>query len=80
MKITILAFGIAKDILGARQTTLEIVEPTTAGSIKSTLMEKYPDFIKLKSLALAVNQEYVDDDTLVKDNDELVIIPPVSGG
>lgn len=80
MEITILAFGIAKDILGARQTTLEISEPTTAGSIKSILMDKYPDFVKLKSLALAINEEYVDDDTPIKDKDELVIIPPVSGG
>ena len=80
MEITILAFGIAKDIVGARKTALEISGPATAGSIKSRLMEKYPDFVKLKSLLLAVNQEYVDDETPVNHRDEVVIIPPVSGG
>jgi molybdopterin converting factor small subunit len=31
-------------------------------------------------LALAINQEYVDDHQIIAENDEIVIIPPVSGG
>ena len=40
----------------------------------------FPDFEKLRSLSIAVNQEYREDDFLVKEGDEIVIIPPVSGG
>lgn len=80
MEITILAFGIAKDILGGRQIKLSVDESATVGSIKTLLTEQYPDFAKLNSLKLAVNQDYVDDEATVKDRDEIAIIPPVSGG
>ena len=41
---------------------------------------KYPEFEKLKSLKFAVNEDYQEDGYRLKENDEVVIIPPVSGG
>jgi molybdopterin synthase sulfur carrier subunit len=80
MKIKILAFGIAKDILGARTMELDMVESISVGGLKAHLTEQHPEFSKLRSLALAINQEYVDDHQIIAENDEIVIIPPVSGG
>ena len=80
MNIKILAFGIAKDILGSRSMELEIPENTSVASLKDHLVDRFPDFAKLRSLALAVNQEYVDDTLVIENSDEIVIIPPVSGG
>ncbi|WP_338039356.1 MoaD/ThiS family protein [Maribacter litopenaei] len=34
----------------------------------------------MSSLAVAVNSEYAEDDVQLKSNDEVAIIPPVSGG
>lgn len=80
MKIKILAFGIAKDILGARTMDLEVDENTSVAMLKDMLVDRFPDFAKLRALSLAVNQEYVEDSLLIKNSDEIVIIPPVSGG
>lgn len=80
MKIKILAFGIAKDIIGNRTIELDLPDSLSVADLKEHLVEKYPDFYKLRSLALAVNQEYADDSILIEDRDEVVIIPPVSGG
>ncbi|MBK8503699.1 MAG: molybdopterin converting factor subunit 1 [Saprospiraceae bacterium] len=80
MKIKILAFGIAKDILGARTMELDMAESTSVALLKAHLIEQHPQFSKLRSLALAINQEYVDDNQIISENDEVVIIPPVSGG
>ena len=80
MKIDILAFGIAKDIIRARSLPLELPEGGTVGELKAKLMAQFPDFEKLKSLAIAVNTEYQTDDFTLSENDEVVIIPPVSGG
>jgi len=44
------------------------------------ISKTYPEFSKLSSLAVAVNSEYAQDDVPLNRNDEIAIIPPVSGG
>lgn len=80
MHINILAFGIAKEILGARKVTLILSDVATVSDLRKKLISQYPEFEKLRSLAMAVNENYVSDDLFLSDNDEVVIIPPVSGG
>ena len=80
MNIDILAFGIAKDILGLSETTMNLEQSLTISELKSKLTERFPEFEKLRSFSLAVNQEYQEDDFMIKANDEIAIIPPVSGG
>lgn len=80
MQIKVLAFGIAKEILGERQLSIEMPESASVEDLKNLLISQYPDFEKLRSLAIAVNQNYVSDSLTLSANDEVVIIPPVSGG
>jgi molybdopterin converting factor small subunit len=80
MKIKLIAFGIAKDILENRILELEIVEKATIANLKTQLIETYPTFSKLASLSFAVNETYQADDFLLSENQEVVIIPPVAGG
>ena len=80
MKIKILAFGIAKDILQGQTAEIELTSGNDVQSLKQTLCAQFPDFEKLKSLSIAVNEEYRTDEFQLKESDEVVIIPPVSGG
>ncbi len=80
MQIRIMAFGIAKEILGDRQLSMEVPDACSVAELKNQLIHIYPDFEKLRSLSLAVNQDYVRDDVILFERDEIVIIPPVSGG
>ncbi|KYG82369.1 molybdopterin synthase sulfur carrier subunit [Roseivirga echinicomitans] len=80
MKIEVIAFGIAKDILNGNQVTLEMDEQSSVADVRQALVDLYPAFQGLASLQLAVNADYVNDDYLIKENDEVVLIPPVSGG
>ncbi|MCP3930428.1 MAG: MoaD/ThiS family protein [Bacteroidetes bacterium] len=80
MQATILAFGIAKDILGGNKLEMNMQENTTVADLKKILLQKYPAFGSLNSLAIAVNCEYAHDNTLISENDEIVLVPPVSGG
>lgn len=59
---------------------MKVAEGISVGEVKDLLVSKYPDFEKLLSLRLAVNESYVEDDHVVMEEDEVVIIPPVSGG
>ena len=80
MKINLVAFGIAKDILGSNQLTFDADDVRNIGELKEKQCQQYPDFMKLRSLSLAVNEEYQEDSFVLSESDEVVIIPPVSGG
>ena len=80
MKIRILAFGIAKDILNARKVQVDLPADSSVADLRSYLSERYPSFVKLASLRFALDNEYVDDAHFLRENAEVVIIPPVSGG
>jgi molybdopterin converting factor small subunit len=80
MKIVINAYGIAREILQGSQLTAEFDEGTSIKKVKDYLTETYPDFVQVENVRFAVNDEYQEDDFLLNDNDELIIIPAVSGG
>ena len=78
----VLLFGIAKDIVGNSQ--LQFSEPNempnSVSELKKMISKNYPEFSKLSYLAVAVNNEYAQDDVKLSTDDEIAIIPPVSGG
>lgn len=80
MDIQVIAFGIAKDIVNGKHITVSLDADSTVGAVREELSRTYPQFSKLSSLRFAVNADYVNDDYQLKANDEVVLIPPVSGG
>jgi molybdopterin converting factor small subunit len=80
MTIRLLAFGIAKDILAAPAMTIELAEAATIADLKQYLFHHYPSFQQLRSLSFAVGTTYEQDHRILDDQEEVVIIPPVSGG
>lgn len=78
----VLLFGIAKDIIGASEFEVPTQPklPSTVKELKEVLVVLFPEFNKLSSLAIAVNSEYADEKVSLHSNDEIAIIPPVSGG
>lgn len=78
--IKVVAFGIARDIIGGRTLNLKLKEGAVAQEAMQQLKSVYPEFEQLNSLNLAINEEYVEDSHKINDGDELVLIPPVSGG
>jgi molybdopterin converting factor small subunit len=80
MTLQIHAFGIARDILGARVVAFETPAALTVSELKRQLLERYPAFGDLTSLLIAVNAEYGAEDVFLTGLDEIALIPPVSGG
>lgn len=80
MQIKILPFGITKDIMGGKMIHLELNNTPTVGNLRLNLLQSYPALINLNSLAIAVNGEYATDEQSIEAGDEVVLIPPVSGG
>ncbi len=80
MKIKILAFGIAKDIFGASSIEIEAGNDTDVQALKTILEQRYDKLKQLATYFVAVNNEYAANETVINANDEIAIIPPVSGG
>lgn len=78
MKVKVAAYGIAREITG-KLTEID-VQHGTVGELREVLLASYPALRNLASLMVAVNQEYASDDLLLQPGDEVVLIPPVSGG
>src|SRR5215203_7063126 len=81
VKIRVLFFGAARDAVNANTLEISLAAPATVSSAFRKLSETFSQLGRFgRSLLFAVNQEYATPDTLLKENDELAVFPPVSGG
>ena len=63
-RFRIKAFGITKEIIGGRESVVE-VEATTVEELKKFLFEKYPKLSGLRSLFIAVNNNYAEGSVMI---------------
>lgn len=82
MNIEVLLFaGLAERIGSSRVTIHFTTASITADQVKTQLATAYPEtLVAIQAAFVAVNQQFASPDTLVKEGDEVAIIPPVSGG
>ena len=80
MKYKINLFGITKDIVGSNIVEIEMSQSSNVQSVLVELKTNYPKLKDIKSLLVAVNSEYAEPNLVLSENDEIALIPPVSGG
>jgi len=68
-----------REALRAQSEPLEIAEKTTVGDVLNVYKERMPTF-GWDAIAVAVNQEYAKTSDVLRDGDEVALLPPVSGG
>jgi molybdopterin synthase sulfur carrier subunit len=80
MKVEIALFGITKEIIGKDKLSLDLQEDSKVAQVMEKLYTHYPQLKNLKSLLIAVNSEYAEQEQVLNEKDEIALIPPVSGG
>jgi molybdopterin converting factor subunit 1 len=81
MKIDVLFFGVLKDLLGQSSETVDLPEGARVREIIIHFSRQDPRFEAMApSLAMSVNQEYAGPDCVLREADEVALLPPVSGG
>jgi molybdopterin synthase catalytic subunit len=81
VKVRVLFFGAARDVVDQNPLEISLAAPATVSTAFQTLIAKFSELERFgRSLLFAVNQEYATPDTALKENDELAVFPPVSGG
>jgi molybdopterin converting factor subunit 1 len=81
VRVRIRLFAALREELGTTEKTLELPAEATVGDAWEALAREQPGLLERRAgLAAAVNRRYAPFDTALAENDELVFIPPVSGG
>ena len=81
MRVRVLFFGMLKEVAGKSSEEIELPETASMANVIAHYESALPRFRSLvPSLAFAVNQRYATTDTKVNAEDEIALLPPVSGG
>ncbi len=81
INISIVFLGPARDFAMVDSTSLELSDGASIADLRVVLSERYPGLSgALPTIRFAVNEEFATDDTALEANDEVALIPPVSGG
>ena len=76
-------FAWIKELTKNNEEYLDSNEIQNLKELKKFLLTKYPTLQKhfdQEILRFAVNQEYVVENTVLNEDDEIAVFPPVSGG
>jgi len=92
IKVKVLFFALAREIVGTRECIITLSNNDndnnndnnnniTTEMLMNELCILYPSLLKiLNQITLAINKAYIFESTILKDGDEVALIPPISGG
>jgi MoaE-MoaD fusion protein len=81
MRIRVLLFGVLKDIYERSSEELDLPIGATLADVLEHYRQQAPEQRTLfPILALAVNQQYAQTTHMLREGDEVALLPPVSGG
>lgn len=80
MKVTVKFFGFLEESARAKQKIFEAPDRTSVRQLYQMVLSTLPEKKRWPRVLFAVNQEFAAPSHLLKDGDELALIPPMSGG
>ncbi|MCA9120834.1 MAG: molybdopterin converting factor subunit 1 [Planctomycetales bacterium] len=81
MIIEVKLFAVAKQLANAEAVSVELPDKATVQDIRDALSKQHAELSGITSRAMiAVDAEYVKDNSPVRQDSEIALIPPVSGG
>lgn len=79
--VTVKLFAAYQEAYGQPELALELPEGTTIADVCDRLLAEHPELEQWRDLTrFGVNLQFVEPDTVLRSGDEVVLIPPVSGG
>jgi len=81
ISVTVKLFAAYQDAYGQSELTLELPAGATVAAVCDRLLTDHPELEQWRDLTrFGVNLQFVEPDTVLRSGDEVVLIPPVSGG
>jgi MoaE-MoaD fusion protein len=79
MQVRVLCFGVLKDWLGAAAATIELPEGATVAALLEQVSARRAS-AALRGIAVSVNAQFATAAHVLHEDDEVGLLPPVSGG
>jgi molybdopterin converting factor subunit 1 len=79
MTVRVLFFAYLRERCGTREAAIALADGATVAELWAELRARF-ERLPVEPPRFAVNRVYVDKTHPLHDNDELALIPPVSGG
>lgn len=81
MRVRVKLFASFREIAGRREIPWTAAEGATVADLLAALLERYPALRgHWETMLLAVNHEFAEPSAVLREGDEVAIMPPVSGG
>lgn len=81
ISVTVKLFAAYQEAYGVSELILELPLETTVALVLDQLINEHPELNQWRNLTrFGVNLQFVEPDTVLQNGDEVVLIPPVSGG
>lgn len=80
MNVRVRFFAAMAQQAGVSATTLALPEDTPVHAVQQALQDRFTAIKWVPGTMLAINQQYVGPGHLLREGDEVAVIPPVSGG
>ncbi|MBD2302953.1 MoaD/ThiS family protein [Nostoc sp. FACHB-87] len=79
--VTVKLFAAYQEAFGLSELVLELPEGTPVQAVCDRLIAERPELAKWRDITrFGINLIFVEPETLLHNGDEVVLIPPVSGG
>lgn len=79
--VTVKLFAAYQEAYGVPELVLEFPPHTPVSAVLDTLITEHPELSQWRNLTrFGLNLQFVESDTILQEGDEVVLIPPVSGG
>ena len=81
IEIKVKLFAIYQEAFDSPELILDIPKQSTVNNVLDSLIEQKPQLEQWRKITrFGINLKFVEADTILQDGDEVVLIPPVSGG
>ena len=81
MDIVVRFFALYRERAGCNNATVQLPEGATVADLTDEVRRCVPGLAPPQvKIVVAVNADYAEDETVLQPNDDVCLIPPVSGG
>lgn len=79
--ITVKLFAAYQEACGQSELEMTLLPGTTVGAVRDQILTDYPELEPWRNLTrFGINLQFADENSRLQQGDEVVLIPPVSGG